>query len=45
MKFDDEENILPDRSNGILSLDLGSLFALRKATRGLFEPGILIVVR
>ncbi len=37
--------VLPERSFVRTSVNLLSLFALRKATRGLFEPGILIVVR
>jgi hypothetical protein len=32
-------------SDDVTSFNLLSLFALRSAIRGLFEPGILIVVR
>lgn len=37
--------VVPEGSNGRISFDLGSGLALRKAIRGRFEPGILMVVR
>ena len=41
----DEFDMITAPSDVVKSFNLFSLLALRKAIRGLFEPGILIVVR
>ena len=41
----DELDMITAPSDVVRSFNLFSLLALRKAMRGLFEPGILMVVR